>query len=767
MKIKSINIASFGGLKNTQLSFENGFNVVYGNNENGKTTIMNFIKMMFYGTERGSAQISKNLRKKYTPWDSSAMAGSIDFENEGRLYRIERSFGSSNSTDKVTLIDLDLGSRETVSADIGEKLFGISCSAFERSIFIGQFGFPESNSSAEGEINSKLSNLTSTGDQAISFDEVNARLQSAKFALMSKSGKAGIYDKNLIAAKELAAKIENAKQTQLEIANKKQFAEDLKNKILELQTRADNLKIKIDSEQDFRNAEKLTELLALKEKLDALNQTLKLENGGTADEMFVRKVEFCLSKIEALETKIGAKFNENKIIEQNLQLALNPSVDATPEKLEELTKKLENLEKEKTALSQKTDELQQAINTPKSKSYIVFYALALILDVVAAVTFNFSKLLFGACTGVSVVFLILAIILMLKSKNQSQKQKAELIDLKLKENNLISMISSEKANITAINTALNSNASIIEKQKELLQNNKKELELFEQEKAIESDTLFELFKRYKTVNNVTDIKEELLEISKKATNQKEIKQNINYILRDVGNISYDEARQKLDNIKTPLENDIDFDSLKTEHDSLLTQITEQKTDLASLLTEIKSLSATVSNTESDKKQLEELKNKILNQKDYCDSLDIAMSVLADSFVEVRRSFGSVLEKKASDIFKGITGGKYSSMSISKSFEIVVEKADAFGTKEIDYLSSGTADQAYLSLRLAVCELMAQNADRFPVLLDDALAQYDDSRTKTALEFLKEYSQTGQIIMFTCHNSVLEASKQTGANEIIL
>lgn len=767
MKIKSINIASFGGLKNTQLSFENGFNVVYGNNENGKTTIMNFIKMMFYGTERGSAQISKNLRKKYTPWDSSAMAGSIDFENEGRLYRIERIFGSSNSTDKVTLIDLDLGSRETVSADIGEKLFGISCSAFERSIFIGQFGFPESNSSAEGEINSKLSNLTSTGDQAISFDEVNARLQSAKFALMSKSGKAGVYDKNLIAAKELAAKIENAKQTQLEIANKKQFAEDLKNKILELQTSADNLKIKIDSEQDFRNAEKLTELLALKEKLDALNQTLKLENGGTADEMFVRKVEFCLSKIEALETKINAKFNENKIIEQNLQLALNPSVDATPEKLEELTKKLENLEKEKTALSQKTDELQQAINTPKPKSYIVFYALALVLDVVAAVTFNFNKLLFGACTGVSVVFLILAIILMLKSKNQSQKQKAELIDLKLKENNLISMISSEKANITAINTALNSNASIIEKQKELLQNNKKELELFEQEKAIESDTLFELFKRYKTVDNVTDIKEELLEISKKATAQKEIKQNINYILRDVGNISYDEARQKVDNIKTPLENDIDFDSLKTEHDSLLTQITEQKTDLASLLTEIKSLSATVSNTESDKNQLEELKNKILNQKDYCDSLDIAMSVLADSFVEVRRSFGSVLEKKASDIFKGITGGKYSSMSISKSFEIAVEKADTFGTKEIDYLSSGTADQAYLALRLAVCELMAQNADRLPVLLDDALAQYDDSRTKTALKFLKEYSHTGQIIMFTCHSSILNASKESGANEIIL
>ena len=123
--------------------------------------------------------------------------------------------------------------------------------------------------------------------------------------------------------------------------------------------------------------------------------------------------------------------------------------------------------------------------------------------------------------------------------------------------------------------------------------------------------------------------------------------------------------------------------------------------------------------------------------------------------------------KASDIFKGITGGKYQSMSISKSFEIAVEKADTFGGKEIDYLSSGTADQAYLSLRLAVCELMAQDGNLFPVLLDDALAQYDDNRTKTALEFFNEYSKNGQIIMFTCHNSVLDASKKTGANEIIL
>lgn len=764
MKINRLHIAAFGGLKDVDLSFENGFNVVYGNNENGKTTIMNFIKMMFYGTERGSAVISKNLRKKYTPWDNSAMAGSIDFENDNRNYRIERSFGSSNSTDRVTLIDMDLGTRETVSADIGAKLFGLSSAAFERSIFIGQFGFPESNSAAEGEINSKLSNLTLTGDQAISFDEVNSRLQNAKFALMSKSGRAGIYDKNLIAAKELADKIETAKQTEAEIADKKQIAENLHLKITELQARADQLKVKIDSEQDFRNAEKLKELLTLKEKLDALNSTLKLENGQTADEMFVRKVEFCLSKIEKIESKIEAKQNENTLLENNLKLALNHIENATPETKAELLQEIEKLKEEIAEINAQIKQLEE---TPKKKLSPVWKVLMYLLSSFSIATFFFKPIYYIIALSLLLLVIAIIVILILLEKSKIKKREHKIFDLKLKETNLISTMNSEKANLSAINTALNTNSAMIENQKQKIAENSADIDTLNAEKATESEILYNLFSTFAKINSTEQVKYALLEIKEKATTQKEIKQNINYILKDVGNISYSEAREKLEKMQSPLQSDTDFDELKTQYEDLISKITEHKTVIATLLAEIKSLTSNIGNTENIKTELENLQNKIANQKEYCDALDIAMSVLGDSFVEVRRSFGSVLENKASDIFKGITGGKYQSMSISKSFEIAVEKADTFGSKEIDYLSSGTADQAYLSLRLAICELMAQTDERLPVLLDDALAQYDDQRTKIALQFLKEYSADGQIIMFTCHNSVLKASKESGAKEIIL
>ena len=254
MKIKALHISAFGGLKNTNINLEDSFNIIYGENEHGKTTVMNFIKMMFYGTERSSGQLSKNLRKKYTPWDNSVMAGSIDFENSGRLYRLERIFGSSNSTDKVTLIDSGLGNRETVAADIGVALFGLSAAAFERSIFIGQFGFPESHDLASGELNSKLSNIALTGDESISFDAVKKRLETAKFELMSKSGKSGIYDKNLKNLKELEAQLENSTNTEQAINTSKQKAKLMAQEIAELQEKLSAIKLKIEAENDVRNA---------------------------------------------------------------------------------------------------------------------------------------------------------------------------------------------------------------------------------------------------------------------------------------------------------------------------------------------------------------------------------------------------------------------------------------------------------------------------------------------------------------------------------
>ena len=63
-------------------------------------------------------------------------------------------------------------------------------------------------------------------------------------------------------------------------------------------------------------------------------------------------------------------------------------------------------------------------------------------------------------------------------------------------------------------------------------------------------------------------------------------------------------------------------------------------------------------------------------------------------------------------------------------------------------SDGTVDQLYLALRLAVAEELTPNA---PIILDDALVRFDDTRMKAALEILRELAENKQIILFTCQS----------------
>ena len=67
------------------------------------------------------------------------------------------------------------------------------------------------------------------------------------------------------------------------------------------------------------------------------------------------------------------------------------------------------------------------------------------------------------------------------------------------------------------------------------------------------------------------------------------------------------------------------------------------------------------------------------------------------------------------------------------------------------MSAGTRDSAYLSLRLALLEVIFENETPF-LAVDEALAQLDDRRASAALRLLASYCENGgQCILFTCHS----------------
>ena len=70
-------------------------------------------------------------------------------------------------------------------------------------------------------------------------------------------------------------------------------------------------------------------------------------------------------------------------------------------------------------------------------------------------------------------------------------------------------------------------------------------------------------------------------------------------------------------------------------------------------------------------------------------------------------------------------------------------------------SDGTVDQLYLALRLAVAEELIPNA---PLVLDDALVRFDDTRLTTAIQLLRQQAENKQVILFTCQSREKEKVK---------
>lgn len=138
--IKSIFIKNFGGLENFQMEFDKGFNFIYGDNEFGKTTIMAFIRMMFYGKGSKSQDLYKNYRKKYKPLNGHLMAGNINFVINDKEYLVTKEFGNTKGEDICDVYDLQEGIKKPFSSDkeIGEYFLNISEEEFEKTLFVGE-----------------------------------------------------------------------------------------------------------------------------------------------------------------------------------------------------------------------------------------------------------------------------------------------------------------------------------------------------------------------------------------------------------------------------------------------------------------------------------------------------------------------------------------------------------------------------------------------------------------------------------------------------
>ena len=141
------------------------------------------------------------------------------------------------------------------------------------------------------------------------------------------------------------------------------------------------------------------------------------------------------------------------------------------------------------------------------------------------------------------------------------------------------------------------------------------------------------------------------------------------------------------------------------------------------------------------------------------SIDLALETMTSLSSSIRDSFGLYLNKTASDLIAGITGGIYTSMSVDENLNVFLNTKTKL--VPLEQVSSGTMDQVYLALRLAAASLVQSGPERMSFIFDDSFVLYDDDRLRTALKWLAS-SYSDQIILFTCHQR--EAQMLT-ANQI--
>ena len=89
MIIKDIRLTNFGKFNHKMVTLEPGLNIVYGENEAGKTTLHTFIRGMLFGIEKQRGKASgKDLYTKYEPWENPAnYHGMMRIESDGVTYR--------------------------------------------------------------------------------------------------------------------------------------------------------------------------------------------------------------------------------------------------------------------------------------------------------------------------------------------------------------------------------------------------------------------------------------------------------------------------------------------------------------------------------------------------------------------------------------------------------------------------------------------------------------------------------------------------------
>lgn len=782
MKITEINIKCFGKLKNFTLRPIDGVNIIFGENESGKTTVMAFLKAMFYGQGNGEK------RRQYEPWEGGQPGGSVEFENDdGKTYLLTRTFGATKAEDKISLLNKTLNEPVVIPAgqEPGTLVLGMNVKTFVNTLFIGQAGTTIEGENSE--IVEKLINLASAGDEHISKGDVEKRLKNAASAIDSKKASAILPELHkqrhellesrsemqnaIVESDRLRDEIAVAYKRRSSLTKERDFLTDISNR---LQKQAELSEI----DEILAARDKVTELEAQFAELD------KLFSGQQGEQMtgFLEGAKQLIEEEKAKQIVIEEKqkqFDELKKTSETIdrnKLAMTKVANKYPKEIMSAFERYDTLMSEKNEVELVLEVGEQEKAQSKDIWRIAGLCLAVLLLTFIAGTYG--HWLFYV-VGVVAIASVIAYFVVYKRGANAEGFNSERVEL----NNINEDLRTLNAEMRPIFEHFHV------KNMEEFDSAYKEIERV-QKQYIEYRTKKAAFRKELDglMDELDDIRAKLRE-SLSAYYPVDSNDEAFHIISRL-----DDTKERYDRLAAELTaardtyrfmckgRDIDAleergrqlrgdinleipDNFTPEKINGKLKITEEKLNELNqqIVRQETELSLRPYSEQDVVGVTDEIKNLTKRMEHYnleLEALEEAQATLTEAFEEMQLDFGPMINYRAKRILGGMTEEKYNSVFVSEKLVPTVIQTGTDEPRSCEVLSAGTYDQIYLSLRLALSGLMAD--EKMPVLLDDSFAQFDDNRMEKALAFIgsdNAVGELGQVIIFTCHKRMLLAAKR--------
>ena len=708
--------ATFGKLQEQTLELQDGLNILQAPNETGKSTWCAFLLSMFYGVntkERDRAGLLAD-KNRYAPWSGAAMSGRLDCrvgEDALSLFRATR----RPSAPMGEFQALYAGTSEPVpgltGANCGETLLGVSREVYARSAFIRQGGVAVTQ---DAGLERRIAALVTSGEEDTSYTEAAETLK--KQLNRRRHNKTG----------QLPALEAELRETEAQLASQ-----------AELVRQREGLLIRA-ADLEGREA-------SLKEELAALDRWE--EHRKRLD---LQRAEDAAVQAEVKAAALRRRIEEQHVPENDVTGRLRGAIVNLNTVRKSAEKAQEQYEAAKAARTQaeeklsagpfagKTPEEARALPLdlpPKPKLPWWVMALAVLLGLALGGALYAVRgdipLAVGCGCGLAGCLWLLAGLVTARRQSKWEAQAAQ-----------------TRAEREA---ALESFSALYQAAQEAKQEASAKAAAAQglwESVDVNADGILEEVRRF--APSAYDIPSADAALRACALLRKELSEAER-------NAREARLRAELQARQSPDLEDPDAPDLlppQRDRETVTEELETVQADLSALRSSLDRVAGRLHAAGEPpvlQARAEALTDEIAALEGEYAAIGLALSTLADANAKLQSRFSPALGKRAAEIFDQLTGGAYGAVALDRTLRVSAEPAGSGVPRDAAYLSAGTADQLYLAVRLAICDLALPPENAAPIVLDDALSSFDDERCAAALDCLRREAERRQILLFTCHS----------------